>query len=225
MCALAARNGWLRVCRRVGPDLRLKRPNCAGVLASFMDNKNKSALRLLRAPGIPPSVLRGRMAAPLCGRPCKSGKPCSWDAGVCPVHGKCETFDMEREDKASRRLQRGVCAAPTASGGSCQQIRGDCPYHAATALRCTSCLDADPTRRCSLQRERCSEYCTLHADFPNFGRVLQGYAEECPREGVPFSLTAFHNECYPHAANLPPGNLHALVRKLLSLPDPSHEPV
>ena len=165
----------------------------------------------------PPHQRSGRMTTPPCGRACKSGKPCSWDVGSCPVHGACEVLDMEREDRLSRLLQKGSCGAPTHGGESCENVRGDCPFHAAE-MRCASCLDGDPARRCSNRKEDGSEHCALHAAFPNFGRILKGYTEECRSKGVRFSPAAFREACYPGASGLPPGNLHALVGTLLCLP-------
>lgn len=124
---------------------------------------------------------------------------------------------MEREGRLSHILQKGVCGKPT-KNGFCNRVRGDCPFHAEPELRCASCLDADSTRRCSLRKENGSEYCSNHAAFPNFGKVLKGYAEECRSKGVPFSPDAFREACYPNVTELPPGNLHAIVGALLCLP-------
>ena len=115
---------------------------------------------------------------------------------------------MEREDRLARLLQKGVCGKPT-KNGFCDRVRGNCPFHAELELRCASCLDADPTRRCYVRKENGSEYCSGHAAFPNFGKVLKGYAEECRSKCVPFSPHAFREACYPNAADLPPGNLRA----------------
>ena len=124
---------------------------------------------------------------------------------------------MEREDRLSRILQKGVCGEPI-KNGLCDRVRGECPFHAEPELRCASCLDADSTRRCSLRKENGSDYCSNHTAFPNFGKILKGYAEECRSKCVPFSSNAFREACYPNATELPPGNLHAIVGASLCLP-------
>ena len=149
---------------------------------------------------------------PICGRLTRKGKPCRYEAGSCPVHRHCEALDMAREDKLSRLADRGVCGAP-----NCDRVRGECPFHPAEDMRCASCMDNNPARRCSIRKES-GEFCEWHARFPNFGRVLKDYAEECRSKGEPFSPAAFHEACYSDAPELPPGNLHALVGTLLCLP-------
>ena len=153
-----------------------------------------------------------------CGRLCKNGNSCPWEAGKCSLHSLCEQRDMENEDYLSRKLQKGICGETTSTGSRCNRVLGECPFHAPLELRCASCVDADPSRRCKLRKQDGSDYCSNHATFPDFGKVLKAYAEDCRSKGLPFSPTAFKEACYPNAKELPPVNLHALVGQLLCLP-------
>ena len=154
----------------------------------------------------------------VCGRPTKKGRPCGWKAGQCPVHRGCEARDMGREDRRSRLVDRGTCEAPR-----CEQVRGECEFHATGAAQCASCLDGNPGQRCSLRREG-GKFCKYHADFPDFGQVIQRYALACQRDGHAFSVAAFGDACYPGVLNLPPGNLQTLAATVLALPVPDSRP-
>ena len=128
---------------------------------------------------------------------------------------------MAREDRLSRAVEKGLCGTPTAGGGRCDRIRGDCPYHAAGEARCSSCLDGAPDRQCSLMKEPGSDFCSCHREFPNLGRQLKQFAEECRQAGRRFTQQAFLAAHFPTATSTPSPNLYVLVGELLCLPPPT----
>jgi len=145
-----------------------------------------------------------------CGRPTKSGSPCNWLAGKCPHHGALERRDMQREDAASRKNERGICGvhARKGDGTRCQQIRGECSVHAEEGVRCQSTVDADLTRRCYNRKIEGKQYCADHVDYPNLSKNLREHIDEigfdtfrkdCQTLGEVKLHVTFFNKFYPHS--------------------------
>ena len=82
------------------------------------------------------------------------------------------------------------------------------------AAQCESCIDKEPSRRCSLGVMGKGPYCKYHAPFPNLGVVLSQYASATKEEDLTaMAVESFVQQHY-QTSRLPPGSLVNLAKFL-----------
>ena len=84
---------------------------------------------------------------------------------------------MEAADQESRKIEKGICGKVLPSG-LCEHVRGECAFHAQDVARCTSTIDADPSKRCQLRKANGADVCSYHNDYPHLSRNPLTYLDE-----------------------------------------------
>jgi hypothetical protein len=98
-----------------------------------------------------------------CLKPRKNGQPCKWliNIGPCPKHPSA----ADDAAKVAARLLLPECQEISRQNKICK-IRG-CTFHAPPEVRCQSKKDGNHTLQCFNYKMDGSEYCSVHADYPN----------------------------------------------------------
>ena len=131
-----------------------------------------------------------------CGHITKTGRFCCWPA-PCGSHHKREGEAMAAEDDWSRKADKGICDIKDRNGRICTNAKGGCCVHAPDEKRCTSMLEDNIGLRCWGYKQKESDYCGKHHEFPNLSVNANQYGGDCHRCFKACSLDEFIERFYP----------------------------
>lgn len=135
-----------------------------------------------------------------CGHPTRAGGFCNWSSD-CRLHPTHEENALELEDRLSYTFERGICGVQFRNGGICVKPRAQCSTHAPEEKRCNSMIEDDCESRCWNFRQKDSEYCHCHTDFPNLSVNAKLYGNQVHEQFKRVcDLAEFLKMFYPNAS-------------------------